>query len=58
MCVGEEVFIAENKLKLDVAQRLLAAEGTPFLTVTEKHIDVNGLSAREILQMRHARLHV
>lgn len=56
MCVGEEVFLAENKLKLDLAQRLLAAEGTPFLTVTEKHFDVNGLSARAILLMRYARL--
>ena len=54
--VKAEVFLAENKLKLDLAKRLLAAEGMPFLTLTEKHINANGLSARAILLMRYGRL--
>ncbi|MHB8948619.1 MAG: TnsA endonuclease N-terminal domain-containing protein [Rhodoferax sp.] len=54
--VKPEVFVAENKVKHDLAKGQLASEGTPFLVVTEKHINANGLSARAILLMRYGRL--
>lgn len=54
--VKPEVFLAENQAKHDLAKSQLAAEGTPFLVITDKHIDANGLSARAILLMRYARL--
>lgn len=54
--VKPEVFVAENKQKHELAKKQLADLGMPFLVVTDKHINANGLSARAILLMRYARL--
>ena len=54
--VKPEVFVAENSLKLDLAKAQLATEAMPFMVVTDKHINANGLSTRAILLMRYARL--
>ncbi|OGQ60215.1 MAG: hypothetical protein A3J24_09880 [Deltaproteobacteria bacterium RIFCSPLOWO2_02_FULL_53_8] len=54
--VKPEVFLPKHQEKLELAQKQLARESVPFLVVTEKHINANGLSARAILLMRYARL--
>lgn len=54
--VKPEVFLAENKQKHELAKRQLSDVGMPFLVVTDKHINANGLGARAILLMRYARL--
>lgn len=54
--VKPEVFVAKDKDKHDLAKSQLADEGMPFLVITDKHINANGLSSRAILLMRYARL--
>jgi hypothetical protein len=54
--VKAEVFVAENRRKLDAAKLHLAAQDQKFDLFTEKHIDANQLSARAMLLMRYARL--
>lgn len=55
--VKPEVFVRDNKIKHDLAKKQLAIKGVPFLVITDKNINDNGLSARAILLMRYARLH-
>jgi hypothetical protein len=56
--VKPKALIPEHRQKLDLARAHLAKEATPFLIVTEKQIDVDGLSARAVLLMRYGRLNL
>ncbi|MDP3883661.1 TnsA endonuclease N-terminal domain-containing protein [Hydrogenophaga sp.] len=56
--VKPEVFLDENKARLDAAKIHLSGLGYPFLVVTDKHIDAHGLSSRALLLMRYGRLFI
>ncbi|MBU1354143.1 MAG: TnsA endonuclease N-terminal domain-containing protein [Gammaproteobacteria bacterium] len=54
--VKAEVFLEQEQAKLDAAKWHLRDMGFPFLTLTDKQIDRQGLGSRAILLMRYGRI--